>query len=150
MAKEEFDYIIIGAGSSGCVLAYRLTEDPSVKVLLLEAGGPDRDPLIHIPLGVGKMWQHRMHDWGYDTEPEAHWYAKSGKPETFIGGDVRTGIDMPIGTDYQAQWHQQKMRDANYMANAKVKATLVARAKAFSSPNGYYQLPPRARSETVR
>jgi len=71
MAKEEFDYIIVGAGSSGCVLAYRLTEDTSVKVLLLEAGGEDRDPLIHIPLGVGKMWQHRMHDWGYDTEPEA-------------------------------------------------------------------------------
>ena len=71
MAIEEFDYIIVGAGSSGCVLAHRLTEDPSISVLLLEAGGPDRDPLIHIPLGVGKMWQHRMHDWGYDTEPEA-------------------------------------------------------------------------------
>ena len=71
MAKQEFDYIIVGAGSSGCVLANRLTEDPDVKVLLLEAGGPDRDPLIHIPLGVGKMWQHRKHDWGYDTEPEA-------------------------------------------------------------------------------
>lgn len=75
-------------------------------------------------------------------DPYAHWYAKSGKPEAFIGGDARGGLDMPIGTDYQAQWHQQKMRDANYMANAKVKATLVARAKAFSSPNGYYQLPP--------
>lgn len=71
MAKEEFDYIIVGAGSSGCVLANRLTEDPSVKVLLLEAGGEDRDPLIHIPLGVGRMWQQRKHDWGYDTEPEA-------------------------------------------------------------------------------
>ncbi len=70
MAIEEYDYIIVGAGSAGCVLANRLTEDPSIKVLLLEAGGPDHDPLIHIPLGVGKMWQHRMHDWGYDTEPE--------------------------------------------------------------------------------
>ena len=71
MEKEEFDYIIVGAGSSGCVLANRLTEDSSVKVLLLEAGGEDRDPLIHIPLGVGRMWQQRKHDWGYDTEPEA-------------------------------------------------------------------------------
>ncbi len=70
MAIEEFDYIIVGAGSSGCVLAHRLTEDPAIKVLLLEAGGPDRDPLIHIPLGVGRMWQQRKHDWGYDTEPE--------------------------------------------------------------------------------
>jgi len=70
MSIEEFDYIIVGAGSAGCVLAYRLTEDPSIRVLLLEAGGADRDPLIHIPLGVGRMWQHRKHDWGYNTEPE--------------------------------------------------------------------------------
>ena len=70
MGSEEFDYIIVGAGSAGCTLACRLTEDPKVRVLLLEAGGRDRDPLIHIPLGVGKMWQERRHDWGYDTEPE--------------------------------------------------------------------------------
>jgi choline dehydrogenase-like flavoprotein len=67
---EEFDYVIVGAGSAGCVLAHRLTEDPSVKVLVLEAGGADLDPLIHIPIGVGKIWRDRLHDWGYDTEPE--------------------------------------------------------------------------------
>ena len=65
MSSEAFDYIIVGAGSAGCVLAHRLTEDPSVRVLLLEAGGRDSDPLIHIPLGVGRMWQERRHDWGY-------------------------------------------------------------------------------------
>ena len=70
MSQQEFDYVIVGAGSAGCVLANRLTEDPTAKVLLLEAGGRDTDPLIHIPLGVGKMWDHRAHDWGYDTEPE--------------------------------------------------------------------------------
>jgi 4-pyridoxate dehydrogenase len=70
MTQQAFDYIVVGAGSAGCVLAHRLTEDASVKVLLLEAGGRDTDPLIHIPLGVGKMWEHRAHDWGYDTEPE--------------------------------------------------------------------------------
>jgi 4-pyridoxate dehydrogenase len=70
MSRDAFDYVVVGGGSAGCVLAHRLTEDPEVRVLLLEAGGGDWDPLIHIPLGVGKIWQHRLHDWGYDSEPE--------------------------------------------------------------------------------
>ena len=67
-----YDYIIVGAGSAGCVLANRLSEDSGATVLLLEAGGSDRHPYIQIPLGLGRLWQRRLFDWGYDTEPEPH------------------------------------------------------------------------------
>jgi 4-pyridoxate dehydrogenase len=67
-----FDYVIIGAGSAGCVLANRLSEDAGAKVLLLEAGGWDWHPLIAVPIGVGWLWSRRRFDWGYFTEPEPH------------------------------------------------------------------------------
>jgi 4-pyridoxate dehydrogenase len=70
MPKAGYDYIIVGAGSAGCVLANRLTEDGGATVLLLEAGPPDRHPYISIPLGMGRMHDKAMFDWGYETEPE--------------------------------------------------------------------------------
>ena len=69
---QSYDYVIIGAGSAGCVLANRLTEDAGVSVLLLEAGGWDRSPYIHLPMAWGRMFGGRMFDWGYDTMPEPH------------------------------------------------------------------------------
>ncbi|MGC1776767.1 MAG: GMC family oxidoreductase N-terminal domain-containing protein [Xanthobacteraceae bacterium] len=65
-----YDYIIVGAGSAGCVLANRLSEDAGARVLLIEAGGPDWHPYIHIPIGLGRMHERRMFDWGYASEPE--------------------------------------------------------------------------------
>jgi len=67
---QEFDYIVVGAGSAGCVLAARLSEDPATRVLLLEAGPPDRSFWIHLPIGYGKtMWDKRV-NWCFETDPD--------------------------------------------------------------------------------
>ena len=70
MTPSEYDYIIVGAGSAGCVLANRLTASGQHRVLLLEAGGRDSNPWIHIPLGWGKLLTERLNDWQYFAEPE--------------------------------------------------------------------------------
>ncbi|MCJ0825731.1 choline dehydrogenase [Luteimonas sp. 50] len=65
-----YDYIIIGAGSAGCVLANRLSEDPDCKVLLLEAGGRDWHPFIHMPAGLARLVGQKGVNWDYDTAPQ--------------------------------------------------------------------------------
>lgn len=66
---ESHDYIIVGAGSAGCVLANRLSEDPTTKVLLIEAGPPDTNPAIHVPAAVATLSRTRF-DWAYLFDPE--------------------------------------------------------------------------------
>lgn len=78
----EFDYIITGAGSAGCVIASRLSEDPDVTVLLVEAGGPDKHFLFHWPAGFAKMTKG-IASWGWETVPQRHlkdrvlWYTQA-------------------------------------------------------------------------
>ncbi len=71
MAETGYDYVIVGGGSAGCVLANRLSENASARVLLLEAGGKDRHPLIHMPVGFAKMTTG-PHTWGLVTAPQKH------------------------------------------------------------------------------
>lgn len=64
---DTYDYVIIGAGSAGCVLANRLSADPTISVCLIEAGPPDRSPFIHVPLGVMALFKHRRLNWRFET-----------------------------------------------------------------------------------
>ncbi|MBX3716216.1 MAG: GMC family oxidoreductase N-terminal domain-containing protein, partial [Burkholderiales bacterium] len=70
MVARAFDYIVVGAGSAGAALAARLTESGRHRVLLLEGGGADRSPWIHIPLGVGKLLTNARYAWKFETEPQ--------------------------------------------------------------------------------
>lgn len=65
-----YHYIIVGAGSAGCVLANRLSADPATRVCLIEAGPPDRNPMIHMPFGLAALAHMRWLNWGYETDPE--------------------------------------------------------------------------------
>src|SRR5258706_10442192 len=71
-APDEFDYIIVGAGSAGCVLANRLSEAPEIRVLLLEAGPPARSLFIHMPSAFAYPLADDTYNWAYLTEPEPH------------------------------------------------------------------------------
>jgi len=76
---KKYDYIIVGAGSAGCVLANRLTESGQHKVLLLEAGGRDTNRWIHIPIGFGKVMFDREVNWMFETEPESRMHGRNIK-----------------------------------------------------------------------
>ncbi|MEO0995034.1 MAG: GMC family oxidoreductase N-terminal domain-containing protein, partial [Pseudomonadota bacterium] len=70
MSGMEADFVVVGAGSAGCVLANRLSADPSVRVILLEAGGRDWNPWIHVPVGYFKTLHNPATDWCYKAEAD--------------------------------------------------------------------------------
>jgi choline dehydrogenase-like flavoprotein len=93
----DYDYIIVGAGSAGCVLAYRLTEDPNARVLLLEAGGKDSHPFIHMPRGLAKVMSNLRYIWPYMTKPEP---GSNGAAESWARGRTLGGSSAVNGMVY--------------------------------------------------
>ncbi|MFQ3311259.1 MAG: choline dehydrogenase [Colwellia sp.] len=76
--QDKFDYIIVGAGSAGCVVAARLSEDPNVSVCVLEAGGPDKSVFIHAPIGLAAMLPTKLNNWAFKTIPQAGLNGRQG------------------------------------------------------------------------
>ena len=76
--QSSYDYIIVGAGSAGCALAARLSENPNISVCLLEAGGPDTSTFIHAPVGVAAMLPTKINNWAFETTPQPELNGRKG------------------------------------------------------------------------
>ncbi|WP_068017663.1 GMC family oxidoreductase [Nocardia mexicana] len=106
----EFDYVIVGAGPAGCVLAHRLSADPETTVLLVEAGGRDTSPLIGMPMGFGKLLGDPRHTWQYPIRP----IGPGDRAETWVRGKTLGGSSAVNGMIYnrgqRADWDELERR----------------------------------------
>lgn len=117
-ASETFDYIVVGGGSAGCILADRLSVDRGVRVLVLEAGGPDSHWLFHLPIGAARAWNRPQSNWSYFSEPEPH----AGNRRIFhprgkvLGGSAAINMMAYVrghAADYD-RWAQMGLRDWSF------------------------------------
>ncbi|MGL5838337.1 MAG: GMC family oxidoreductase [Sphingorhabdus sp.] len=109
-----FDYVIVGAGSAGCVLAARLSEDPKIRVLLLEAGPRDASMMLRIPAGTSRVFKPGKYNWGYFTEPEPNLMGRRiywPRGKTLGGSSAINGMVYMRGhPDDYAMWTQRGAR----------------------------------------
>ena len=115
---KEFDYVIVGAGSAGCVLAARLSEDPSVKVVLLEAGGSDRSLFISMPTALSIPMNMTKYNWGFESEPEAGLDGRRldcPRGKVIGGSSSINGMAFVRGNAHDIdQWEEQGAEGWNY------------------------------------
>ncbi|MEO6984966.1 MAG: GMC family oxidoreductase N-terminal domain-containing protein, partial [Paralcaligenes sp.] len=109
--SDSVDYIVVGAGSAGCVLANRLSENGKHSVCVLEAGPPDKNIWIHIPIGYGKTMFHKKLNWGFYTDPDANMLGRKiywPRGRTLGGSSSINGLIYIRGQkqDYD-RWEQQ-------------------------------------------